>query len=194
MPIQNLGVINRPYYVKNFSNNLKKMNEEEQRFYLESRKYLGEYFFQGLPVEHFSFTSQREQLYSYNPVNQLSSVEHALNIQRGTGSISVFDLETFGMFKGGKNQNVTPFEQQLQSISELSIVQDLFNKGEKAGRNIHNFAFGISPSQKAAYEELIMKFQTVGAPEEVGAAPEKKRLRVQVLGDGVIKAIPQGRR
>ena len=139
------------------------MNEEEQRFYLESRKYLGEYFFQGLPVEHFSFTSQRDQLYPYNPVNQLSSVNHALNIQRGTGSISVFDLETFGMFKGRKNQNVTPFEQQLQSISELSIVQDLFDKGEKAGRNIHNFAFGISPSQKAAYEELIMKFQTVGA-------------------------------
>ena len=68
------------------------MNEEEQRFYLESRKYLGEHFFQGMPVEHFSFTSQRDQLYPYNPLNQLSSVNHALNIQRGTGSISVFDL------------------------------------------------------------------------------------------------------
>ena len=165
MPIQNLGVFNRPYYVKNFSNNLKQMNKEEQQFYLGSRDWLGQHFNQGMPIQQFSFTTQREQLYPYNPQQQLANVNRALEIQKGNGRISIFDLETLGMFKGGANGTATPFEQQLQSITELSIVQDQFSQGEKTGRQVFNYAFGISPSQKKAYDELLMKFQTVGASQ-----------------------------
>ena len=41
--------------------------------------------------------------------------------------------------------------------------------------------------------EVELKFQKVGDPEEMWATHEKKWLRVQVLGGGVIKAVPQGR-
>ena len=165
MSLQNLGVFNRPYYVKNFSNNLKQMNQEEQDYYLGSREWLAQYFQQGVPVQEFSFTSQREQLYPYHPQRQLNSVEQALRVQKGTGSLSVFDLETLGMFKGGANGTATPFEQHLQSITELSIVRDQFNQGVRQGRDVFNYTFGISPSQTQAYEELLFKFQTVGAKE-----------------------------
>ena len=141
------------------------MNQEEQDYYLGSREWLGQHFQQGIPVQQFSFTSQREQLYPYHPQRQLNSVDQALRVQQGTGSISVFDLETLGMFKGGANGTATPFEQRLQSITELSIIRDQFNQGARQGREVFNYTFGISPSQTQAYEELLFKFQTVGAKD-----------------------------
>ena len=160
--IRNLGVFNRPFKTKHFSNNMTGMEKEDKENYTAVREFLGQNFQVGTPVDHYQFKTSRTQHYAYNPTENLENVNHALNVQRNGGTVAMLDLETFGMFKG-MNANITDFDQELQAISELTVITDHFRGGGlKPDRKIDLFTFGIAPRQKPAYEKLIEKMRIEG--------------------------------